>query len=66
MDGVAFDRHLAGKPAVDGVKAQEVSVGFDRGKIVNGDDVDVVAAGLDDGAQHIAADAAKSIDRNAN
>src|SRR5580704_7000303 len=41
-------------------------VGLDRSKIVNGDDFDIVAVGLDDGAQDIAADAAEAVDGNAD
>ena len=29
-DGVALDRHLAGKAAVHGIVAQQMRVGFDR------------------------------------
>ena len=61
-DGVALDRHLAGEAAVHGVEAQQVRVGLDRAEIVDGDDLDVLAAGLDDGAQHVAADAAEPVD----
>ena len=64
-DGVALDRHLAGKAAVHAVVAQQMRVGLDRREIVDGDDFDVVAAGFDDGAQDIAADAAKPVDGNA-
>ena len=46
------------------VKAQKVGVGLDRPEIVDGDDFDILAAALDDGAQHIAPNAAKSIDRD--
>ena len=35
-------------------------------EIVDGDHLDVLALGLDDGAQHVAADAAKSVDGNPN
>jgi hypothetical protein len=41
-------------------------IGFNRGEVVNGDDFNVVAVRLDDGAQNIAADAAKSVNGNAN
>ena len=49
-----------------GVVAQQMRVGLDRAEIVDADDLDVVAAGFDDGAQHVAADAAESVDGNAN
>ena len=47
-----------------GVEAQQMGVGLDRAEIVDADDFDVVAAGLDDGAQHVAADAAEAVDGN--
>ena len=48
------------------VIAQQMGVGFDRPQIVDGDDLDVVALGLDDGAQDQAADAAEAVDCNSN
>ena len=48
------------------VIAQEMRIGFDRAQIVDRDDIDILAAGFDDGAQDIAADAAKSVDCDAN
>ncbi len=48
------------------VEAQQMGVGFDRRQIVDADDLDIVAPGLGDGAQNIAADAAKPIDGNAD
>ena len=41
-----------------------MGVGLYRAEIVDGDDLDVVALGFVDGAQHIAADTAKSVDRD--
>jgi hypothetical protein len=43
-----------------------MSVGFDRSKVVDAHDLDVGAAGFDDGAQDIAADAAKSVNKNSH
>ena len=65
-DAVALDRDLAGEAAVHRIVAQQVRVGFHRRQIVDGDDFDIVAVGLDDGAQDIAADAAEAVDGNAN
>ena len=65
-DGVALDLDLAGKAAVHGVEAQQMRIGFDRREIVDGDDLDVLAVCLGDGAQHVAADAAKSVDGDTN
>ena len=44
------------------VVAQQVRVGLDRAEIVDGHDLDVLAAGLGDGAQDVAADAAEPVD----
>src|SRR6516162_3488183 len=41
-------------------------VGLHRGEIVDPDDLDVLAIGFGDRAQHVAADAAKTVDGNAN
>src|SRR5690349_12101679 len=49
-----------------GVEAEQMGVGRDRAEIVDADHLDIRAAGLGDGAQHVAADAAKSVDRDAN
>ena len=46
------------------IVAQQMGVGLDRAEVVDGDDLDVVAAGLVDGAQDVAANAAKSVDRD--
>src|SRR5437016_61929 len=57
---------LVRKAAVNGIEQQQMRVGFDRPQIVHRHDYDILAAGLDDGPQDIAADAAKSVDGNAN
>jgi hypothetical protein len=41
-----------------------MGVGLDRAEIVDGDDLDVGALGLIDRPQHVAANAAKSVDRD--
>jgi hypothetical protein len=41
-------------------------IGLDRGEIVDGDHLDVIAIGLDHGTQYVAADAAESVDGYAN
>ena len=66
IDGVALDRHVAREAPVDRVETQQKRVGLRRRKVVDGDDCDVLALALDDGAQDIAADAAKAINRNSN
>jgi hypothetical protein len=50
-DRVAFDGHGAGEAAVHRVEAQQMGVGLDRAEIVDADHLDVLAAGLGDGAQ---------------
>ena len=63
-DGVAFDLHLGRETAVDRIVTQQMGVGLDRAEVVDGNDFDVGAAGFDDGAQNVAADAAKAVDGN--
>jgi hypothetical protein len=65
-DGVALDRHGTGKAAVHRVVSQQMRVGLDRAEIVDADDLDIGALGLGDGAQHIAADAAETVDGDAD
>ncbi len=43
------------------VEAQQVRVGFDRSKVVDGNDLDIGAPAFDDCAQDVAADPAKSV-----
>ena len=63
---VAVDLHFVREAAMHAVVAQQMRVGLDRAEIVDGDDVDVLAAGFVDGAQDVAADAAKSVDGNSD
>ncbi len=51
---------------MDGIEAQQMGVGLDRAEIVDAHHLDIRAAGLGDGAQHIAADTAKPVDRDAD
>ncbi len=46
------------------VETQQMRVGLDRAEIVDADHLDIPAAGLGDGAQDVAADAAKPVDRD--
>ena len=61
---VVAGRDLAGKAAVHAVVAQEVRVGLDRAEIVDADHLDLGVLVLVSGAQHQAADAAETVDRN--
>ena len=61
-----FDRHLAREAAVHGIVAQQMGIGFDRSEIVDGDDLDVLAPGFGDRAQHVAADATEAVDGDPN
>ena len=65
-DGVALDLDLMREAAVHAVVAQQMRIGLDRAEIVDGDHVDVLAARFVDGAQDVAADAAKSVDGNSD
>jgi hypothetical protein len=49
---------------VDRIEAQEMGVGLGRSKVVDGNDIDVLATALNDGAKNVASDAAKSVDRH--
>ena len=62
-DRVALDFDLVGKPPVDAVVAQEVRVGLHRAQIVDGDDLDVLAARFQNSAQHQPPNPAEAIDR---
>src|SRR5262249_5532349 len=64
IDCVAFNPYLAGETAVYAVVAEQMCVGFDRSEVVNGDDLDILPAGFGDGAQDVAADAAKPVNGN--
>ena len=61
---VAIHGDFSRKAAVDRVEPQEMGIGLGRAKVVDGDDVDVLAAALDDGAKNVASDPPKSIDRH--
>ena len=65
-DLVAVDGHFMREAAVHAVIAEQMRVGLDRAEVVDGDDVDVLAAGFVDRAQDVAADAAKSVDGNSD
>ena len=64
IDGVARDLDVARKAPVDRIEPQQMGIGFGRREIVDRDDFDVLAPGFDDGAQHIAADAAEAVNGN--
>jgi len=65
-DRITLDLDLAGEAAMHRVEAQQMGVGFHGRQVVDADHLDIRAAGLDDGAQHIAADAAESVDADTN
>ena len=56
----------AGEAPVHGIVAQEVSVGFHRAQIVEGDHGEIGSAGLVNGAQDVAADPPEPVDGDAN
>ena len=64
IDAVAGDGDPGGEAAVHAVVAQQMRVGFDGAEIVDGDHLDIGAAGFYDGAQHVTPDAAEAVDGN--
>ena len=62
VDGVAGHLDFVRKPAVHAVEAKQVGVGFDRAEVVDADDLDIVAAGFEYGAQDVAADPSEPVD----
>ena len=60
---VALDLDLVRKAPVDAVVAQEMRVGLHRAQIVDGDDLDVLAARLQNSTQHQPPNPAEAIDR---
>jgi hypothetical protein len=64
VDPVFACGHGGGKPAMDRIIAQQMRVGLDRTQIVDRHDLDILAAGLHDRAQHVATDPPKSVDGN--
>jgi len=62
VDSVARNLHVAGKTSVHAVEAEQMRIGLHRSQVVDRHHFDICPAGFDDGAQHVAADAAKAID----
>jgi hypothetical protein len=65
IDAVGLGLDGSGKRAVHRVVLEEVRVVLGRDQVVDGHDLDVVALGLGDGTQHVAADAAEAGNCNA-
>jgi hypothetical protein len=57
---------VPGKRPCTESKAQQMGIGLDRAEIVDPDHFDILAAGFRNRPQDIAADAAKSVDRDAD
>ena len=66
VDRVAVHRDDAREPTMHAVVPQQMGVGLDGAQVVDGDDLDVGAVVLDDGAQDQAANAAEPVDGDAN
>ena len=64
VDRVARNFHFVREAAVHAVETEKMCVRFDGAEIVDGDDFDVGATALDDRAQHVATDAAETVDRH--
>src|SRR5271166_287402 len=60
---IAVDLHLVREPPMHTVEAQEMGVGLHRPQIIDGHNLNVLAAGLYDRAQNKPPDAAKAVDR---
>ena len=65
-DGVAVDGHFVREAAMHAVVAEQMGVGLHRAEVVDRHHVDVLAAGFEDRADDVAADAAKSVDGNSD
>jgi hypothetical protein len=63
---LAVDTHEAGKTAVYGVVSEEMRVRLDGAEIVDTHDDNIAAFGFHDRAQDKSADAAKTVDRDAD
>ncbi len=66
VDAVALNLDLAREAAVNGIEPQQMRIGLDRGEIVDGHDLHVLATGFGQGAQHVAANAAEPVDGDAD
>ena len=64
-DGVIVVTDLTGETTHDGVVLQEVGQGLGVGEVVDGDDLEVSTL-LSEGAEKVAANAAKTVDTNLN
>jgi hypothetical protein len=62
---VPVDVHRTAEPAGGGVEGEQPGERGGLGEVVDGDDLQVAAA-LQQGAQHIASDAAESVDGDAS
>ena len=60
IDGVAIDLDFALVAAMHRIIAQEMRIGLDRAEIVDGDDLDIRASALGNGAQDVARRCARS------
>ena len=66
VDGVASDFHFLWKTTMNAVIAQKMRVSFHWAEIIDRNDLNVGAARLDDSAEDITADAAKTVNCDAN
>ena len=64
IDRIAADCHQVRKAAVHRIESKQMSIGLDGAEVIDGNNFDVRAARLDDSAQDIPADPAKTIDCN--
>src|SRR5690606_14813752 len=66
INRIAFDLYFLREATMDAVIAQQMRIGFHWTKIVDCDDLNIGAARFDDSAKNITADAAKTIDSDAD
>ena len=64
-EGVPVDGHRAAEPAGRAVVGEQPGEGGGLGEVVDGDDLEVAVA-LEQCAQHVASDAAESVDGDAS
>src|SRR5262245_3676206 len=65
LELLAGHADLAGKPAMYAVEFEEMSVHLGRAEIVDGDEVEILAAGFEEGPESEPADPAESVNGDA-
>ncbi len=63
IKSVALNLDFIRETSVNAIEPQQVGIGFDRGRVVDRHDLNVVSSAFNHGAQDIASDASKAVDR---